>query len=353
MSGDWLVNMWDLEDTSNFTDMELPSDNVTLLSSCAARSIRGPAMLPFSAALTTTVRSFQTILFILVSVFGILLNSLVIVLVVKYKKLHVRSFAIAFQVVTVNLIFSSTVLLVRPINSIANQWLFGENSCIIAAYIHLTYLLLRTLLMFTFVIDRFLAVFWPFSYPRHSYKIMVILSVSAWVFATVARIVPAILDCYCYVSTSYQCVHSARCGQACVIAANANLAFAFGPATVIPIALYTSLYCKALQFRRKHLRMTEGDGSTNNKMDWKATITFFMLFVALFSFTTPVIFLNILFSSISREILRSPYVFVMRSILSTLTSLLVVVDPIVIMRNKDVKDILLGIIKRKNNPFSQ
>ena len=357
MSGEWLSDIWDEEFTtsSNVTDMET-TENTTLFTSCVARSIHNPAVLPYSSALTTTVRSLQTVVYILVSMLGIFLNTLLIVLVAKYKKLHSRSFAIALQVVTVNLFLASTVLLIHPLNSIANRWLFGEHLCMLAAYIYLTYLLLRTLLMFTFVVDRFLSVFWPYTYPKHSQKIMTVISISTWVIALGARIIPGVLDCFSYVPTSYQCVHSSRCSPACVAAANANLAFVFGPATIIPIVLYAALYCKALQFRKIELRMAKtnsGSREKREKMEWKATITFFMLFVSLFTFTTPVVFLNILFSSISRDILRSPYMFVMRSVLSSMTSLLVVVDPIVIMRNKDVSEILFRITRKERTPSAE
>lgn len=49
--------------------------------------------------------------------------------------------------------------------------------------------------MFVFVIDRFVAVFWTYGYPKHSTKIMIILSLSTWVFALVWRVLalPGIL----------------------------------------------------------------------------------------------------------------------------------------------------------------
>lgn len=342
MSGDWLDDMWDGSGSadSNLTEVD-PLSNLTLLS-CAVRSIRNTRVLPYSPALTTTVRSFQIIFYIIICTLGITLNSLVIVLVAKYRKLQTLSFGIALQVVVLDSILSSTVLLLRPITSIAKGWLFGEHMCIITAYIYLTYLLLRTLLMFEFVIDRFLSVFFPYSYPKHSVKVMVVLSIGIWVFSIAVRIIPGYLDCYAYVSTSYLCVQSARCGPSCIAAANANLGFVFGPATVTPIILFGILYWKARRIQKKMVAVTGGgdSGGDVRKREWKATITFFLLFVAVFALTTPVIFTNILLATISRKIGPSPVIFVVRSLLSMMTSFLVVADPIVIMRNKDVKEII-------------
>ena len=156
-------DLWDEDENgstySNFT----PSNNVTL--TCAARSLIRPGELPFSPALTTTVRSFQTFFYILYLFLGIFLNTLVVLLVAKYKKLRTRSFAIALQVVVSNLIVLLFVYMARPVTAIANKWLFGEYMCIITAFIFVTWVLLRSSLMFAFVVDRFLSVFYPFSYP--------------------------------------------------------------------------------------------------------------------------------------------------------------------------------------------
>ncbi len=221
---------------TNFT--EVGPGNFTSASTCAARSLGVPFILPFSSNLTTTVRSFLTIYYILILVFGVFLNTLVIVLVAKYKKLHTRTFAIATQILVINLLSCSTIFLLRPITSIANKWLFGEHMCVLTGFIFLSLLLLRLLLMFVFVIDRFLAVFWTYGYPKHSTKIMIILSLSTWVFTLVWRVLalPGIFDCYGYLSPSYLCFHSTRCSQACAIMGYISLGVIQGPASII---LYT------------------------------------------------------------------------------------------------------------------
>ncbi len=310
-------------------------------------------MLPYSSTLTTTVRSFQTLFYILISVSGIMLNTLVVVLVAKYKKLRTRSFAVALQVVVLNLIISSTVLMLRPITAIANKWLFGEVMCVITGYINLTYLLLRALLMLVFVVDRFLTVFYLFSYPKYSFIVMLTLSVSTWMFSLGFRSIgfPGVLDCYSYVSTSFLCVHSSRCSSSCAIAANVNLGIVFGPATIIPIVLYLALYCKARRIKKRQAAMlvsppSSSDGSTSNegrairKREWKANITFFMLFFTVFVLTTPVVSLSLILAAVNRANGPSPVTYVFSSILSTMSSVLVIADPIVIMRNRDVREIL-------------
>lgn len=317
---------------------------------CTAGSLRGPIMLPYSFTLTTIVRSLQTFLYILTFVFGIILNSLVIILVAKYKKLHVRTFAVALQVVVLNLIVSSTVLMLRPVTSIANQWLFGEAMCVFTGYIYLTFLLLRALLMLVFVIDRFLSVFFLFSYPRHSSIIMLVTSVATWMFAVGARTIgfPGVLDCYSFISTSFLCVHSSRCSTECARTANVNLGIVFGPATIVPIILYALLYWRAKKLKKNHFLLAPSSSPSNGSVvtkkseirEWKANITFFLLFISVFALTTPVVALNLIFAAIRRMNGPSPVLYVLSSILSSMSALIVIADPIVIMRHRDVHDIL-------------
>ena len=334
-----------------FDDLLENATNGTMFpaGTCAARSISRTPMLPFSETLTTTVRSLQTIAYILTFILGIILNTLVIVLVAKNKKLHTRSFAIAMQVTVLDLILSSTVLLLRPISSITNEWLFGEAICIITGYMYLSYLFLRQLLMLIFVVDRFLSVFYLYSYPKHSTVIMVTTSVATWLFSLGVRTIafPGILDCYSYVSTSYLCVHSSRCSTECARAANVNLGIVVGPATIIPIILYALLYWKAMSFRKKQASMAPSSSSSDGSLiknerhrrDWKANITFFLLFVAVFALTTPVVSLSLIIAAIIRMNGPSPVLYVIASINSTMTALLVIADPIVIMRHRDIRDI--------------
>lgn len=83
---------------------------------------------PYSIALTLTVRVVLGAHYVITTLAGILLNTLVIALVAKYRKLQTHSFAIALQVVALNLL-RATIFLVDQANVVANRWLFGEHIC--------------------------------------------------------------------------------------------------------------------------------------------------------------------------------------------------------------------------------
>ena len=332
-------NIWDEEDAfSNFT---VVPDNQTL--TCIARSLNRPLMLPFSTVLTTTVRGVLTTCYILIIVFALFLNTLVIVLATKYKKLRTRSIVIALQIVVSNIGITSTVYLLRPITSIADRWLFGEHICIITGYLFLTYLLVRTLLMFAFVVDRFLSVFWTQFYRKHSSKIMILLCAFTWVFAIVVRGIgfPGILDCYVFRLSAYSCIHSSGCSPACATAARISIGIIFGPATIVPVILYAILYFKAQQLKKRLATFAPTAAAGGMKVppddhyrkELKPTLTFFFLLASVFVLTTPAIVVTVIATTLTRTMGPSPVLYAISAVSSTLTACLVVVDPIVILRS--------------------
>lgn len=322
----------------NFTEV----DNLTL--TCAARYIQGPVVLPYSSALTTTVRVIQSIYFIVVMFAGTFLNTLVIALVAKYKKLQTLFFLVSLQVVVLDL-FLSVLILTTPITSIAKKWLFGEYVCAITGLLLSITTLTRTLLMFVFVIDRYLAVFWPYFYPKYKLKVIVTLSVAAWVLCTLLSIamLPGLLDCYRFSSTGMVCVVSSRCNNYCSIYARTYSIVILAPATILPVLFYAGLYHKAKKIRIEMTSHTDTTGANKIRNEWKATITFSLLFVTLFVLILPVAVVSIVIIAISSGGELSPVAYTVLVANSGLILLLVITDPIVIMRNPDMKEVLFEI----------
>ena len=130
-----LDTMWDEDGSgsalSNFTE----EDNSTL--TCAAHDFQGPIELPYSSALTTTLRVIQSIFYCVIIMGGLFLNTLLIVLVAKYKKLQTLSFLVSLQVVVLDWLLS-IALFAGLSTTIANKWLFGEYGCAIIGFIFTT-----------------------------------------------------------------------------------------------------------------------------------------------------------------------------------------------------------------------
>ena len=164
---------------------------------CAARNIQQEVSLPYSTTWAMIFRSFEIIFNILVIVFGALLNSLVLVLVKKFKSLQTLSFAIALQVIVINLVKVAISFPTSLVTALANKWVFGGYACAIAGFAIFSTFIIRMVLMLTLVIDRFCNVFMPFYYPKRRKKIMLSLTLAAWSLTILMSIImlPGLNDC--------------------------------------------------------------------------------------------------------------------------------------------------------------
>ena len=312
-------------------------DNVTL--TCVERNIRTSSESQFSPALTITVNVIRIAYFSLLFLLGISLNCFVIWLVATHKKLHTLSFGVALQVIVLDILFSVNYLPI-VITSIAGRWVLGKDACVLIGFIAFFTGFERTTLMLVFVVDRFLSVFFPYFYPRHKVKITISLSALSWliIFTLSVASLPGILDCYTFISNLNYCTRSTTCSQTCFIIGNASFAILAVPSTVVPLFLFGALYCKGRRIR-KEMAVPDGGGCDEaSKREWRATITFFFLFITVFALTIPTTAVQIIIAQVA---VRVSVAFVIQVLSSGIISLLVLTDPIVIMRNKDVREILL------------
>ena len=319
-------------------------ENLTL--SCAAMNIQGPVMLPYSDLLLTIVRVFQSLFWISLFLGGMFLNVFVIFLVAKYKRLQVLSFGLAVQIIAQDLLITF-ILSSGLVSSIANQWILGEHMCAFVGSILLTSATVRTLILFVFIVDRFFSVFSPFHYPKYQVKVVIILSTTVWLFAGLVGIMGYILDCYIFNIRTWICFYSSTCNIGCFRFFSLYNGLQIILGTVVPIILYTILFIKAKKAKKA---MAVHIQSVKSENDWKATITFFLLFLTVFVLIAP----NVLVLSVTNAAFQGktvpPGLYVITIITASMNSLLVVTDPILIMRNKDVrevkKELILKIIRK-------
>ena len=81
------------------------------------------------------------------------------------------------------------------------------------------------------------------------------------------------------------------------------------------------------------------DAAEQASSEWKATVTFFLLFITVFALTLPSLTIALIITVIYNESDVPPAIHVLLVVASSILSLLVVTDPVVIMRNRDVRDI--------------
>lgn len=334
----WESSGFALNSVFNNTSGSGPGENLTL--SCVAESIQNPTQLPYSDSLLDTVRAFQAIALFLVFSVANFLNILVIVLVVKYKKLRTFSLMIALQIVAMDLILAA-IGLIRMSSAIANRWVLGERICALSGTSIVTVVMTRAALMLIFVTDRFLSIFCPFAYPKYQVKIISILSATAWVIPVAVSILAYVLDCYTFSQLSWFCSITASCSRRCAVLSGLILIPYMGPCTIAPLILYAILFVKAQKAKKA---MATSQEST--KHDWKATITYFLLFITVFAVTVP----NFVFLFIVNMVYGSEHLptalHVIRCALIVVVSLLPITDPILIMRNRDIKEVITEIGKK-------
>lgn len=319
------------------------SDNLTL--TCAAESIQSAVVSPYSESFSIAMRVIQSALYAVVITFGISLNTFVIVLVTKFKKLHTVSLMVSLQIVVMDLMLS-LVLVAGLISAISNQWLFGQHFCIMNGVFLATTTVARTILLFAFVIDRFLSVFWPYFYPKHEVKIAITLSAVSWLLSVIDGIIqiPPLLDCYSFDTSGWTCGHAGgSCNHPCFVY---NIVFSLAivaPAIILPVILYTVLYRKARKLRHATNNMTSVDKVAQKeylKREWKAIVTYGLLFATVFAITVPSIVGRAIIGIVFSPDPPPPALHILSVLLLHLVSFVNVSDPLVIMRNADVREVI-------------
>ena len=246
-----------------------------------------------------------------------------------------------------NILTAVVLILPMMVTTIADRWVLGVHVCVAAGVSFIVTSIIRTGIMFVFVIDRFLSVFFPFFYLRHKVKIAVSLSVFTWVFILLGRLltIPSILDCTGFILAYNTCSALSTCHPVCSIYSTTFFVIISLPATVLPMFLYTALYFKARLFQRNTARVADEGGERDamsaeeRKRERRVTTTFLLLFVTLFAVTAPTSGTIIAISRVYPSESLTGAVIV-QVLMGEGVSLLLVTDPIVIMRNKDVLEIL-------------
>ena len=281
---------------------------------------------------------------------GTLLNVFVLFLVIRYKKLHTLTFGISLQIVVLDLIQLYGAIMFRLVTVITDTWVLGVGVCVLSAYIFYTVYNARAFLMCVFVIDRFLSIFAPYFYPNHSKKLITSLSVAFCVISPLFQLLflPGLIDCYSFWPTQGLCLFRDSCSMSCSVLGPVFFCIVLIPTTIIPVVLYALLYWKVKKIKRTDNvvapvgmegRSAAKGKTSQKKKDWKTATTFFLLFLSsLLLTTTSIGFTVLFFALLSRW--PSPILYILLAVSTSTTSLVVIADPIVIMRHSDVKEVL-------------
>lgn len=201
--------------------------------------------------------------------------------------------------------------------------------------------------MFPLVLNQHLSVFRPCFYSNHKVKVAASLSIVTWLIAAInnAILFPGLLDCLAFDTFKWVCSRSSSCSASCSNRFRITFIISVLRATS-PVSMYARLFYKARQIRKEECtRDSEGAAARDlHRRDHETTVTF-LLFIAVYICTLPntifVIAVEPISSRLGGELPAALYVVGVCTY--TVLSLLAIIDPLLLMRNQDLRMILASI----------
>jgi uncharacterized membrane protein len=194
------------------------------------------------------------------------------------------------------------------------------------------------------IADRFYSTFMPFWYKRNRVRLIVLVSLGAWIFSFIIAFVPVIglLDCYSFLRVTWACVPNGACPNKTQCSIYGYFMVAFSQAcNVVFLLLYFILFIKVRMMRNKitdcNTDQEKAAAVMKQKREHRANVTFFLLFLALLGVSIPV-------GKIILDVLGVPEESALYTLAGTIGwaayHLLVIIDPLIIIRNGDFRFIM-------------
>ena len=326
-----MANTTYLPCSDNDTDVDyIDCDNSTDTNSteyCAlSRSI--PSFVP------AYIDYLQAVVSVLIIVASLAINSTYIYLMIRCKQLQQRAFFLALVMVLINLMYTVLMMPVVVAVSIARKWLFGYDGCQASGAIHSFYFITNMLIMAILTLDRAFTVFMPFFYARHGNKIAVCMCLTVFFVTICGSLATLILKCLAFHPAYKICIETSTCSSG---ACGAFISFYVITVTFFCIALALLPYI-AMCLKARKLRQAIDIGNETAKLAFNMRIA-----------KTVAIIISIIIgvmvvgsATYGWAAIGHTYtleIYVVQSLVGrTISNGMTVTNPIIIMRNKDVRD---------------
>ena len=297
-------------------------DNSTVSCEASNISLMFPAVIDY----------LQGIINAIIIIGSLCINSLVIYLVIRFKKLHQRAFYLALQLIVINLVYTLSVLPATVVGSIARQWILGDIMCPIIGTLSAVFYPLHFFMVFVLILDRFFTIFTPFFYERNGNKMAIGMTFVVLLFGLCRAVSVIVLGCRKYSPILKVCSSGGSIRPACRYTNIATSTFIL-ICMALSIVLYVAMYLRGRQLDHKVMTVEENNKRQFNKRVLK---TFFIIFIAIGGVGITSIVLYISYLIIGK--INLGFYIVQTLIGRTLSNSIAMVDPIIILRNKDVRD---------------
>jgi len=274
---------------------------------------------------------------------AVLLNGFLIFLIVVAKSLHRSVYFLALQLAVVDIVITLVITPVTIISAFAGEWILGPELCSLTLFIQHILRHGRYWLMFIFVCNRFISVFYPFFYHKHERKMVVIFSLLAWSITFLFAILPIILDCEEFSRIAWYCTGGNGCTDKfkCQNSRLVTTLITNIMGSLVPVIMYIVLFAKAKVIQRTLISISnEKLSSEQRKRNFRINVTFFWIFLALFGINlvpfSLFVFGNTLISALGLK--PSPEFVIATTIFRSLYNILPIIDSIAIMRNAEVRE---------------
>ena len=311
-------------------------------------NITNGTTVPDFRKLFTIVSMIQAIGYVSIVIFGIGLNSFLLLLIIKFKTLHQRGYFIAMQILISNLLLTFSLLPTTVVASLLNQWILGDGMCNTFAAFQIWMQIERWLLTLLLALDRTLCVWKPLTYDKEfGNKLVPVLSVVSWIAGFVLALVPVhgIGSCYQYYSALKLCSFNRPNHPACTLYVLFLGTFLIVFGGVTPALLYLALYCKARKINNTIINAQAAWNLThsgNKSAARKRKATFIVLFFTVLGLSIP--FYAVLILQIVTALASKSFTIIGDNLFWVTHLLyhgLVIADPLSMMKNKEVKETIL------------
>ena len=177
--------------------------------------------------------------------------------------------------------------------------------------------------------------------PIFQVKVVITLSVMLWIFSLVVATTGYVIDC-----NTWLCLINGACSNNCSAFLGLFHSLSTVPCCIIPIILYALLFVKAKKAEMATTSVTANVSAPKQAGDWKAIITFFLMFLTIFGLTLPNLVLVFTVRGLYDENDVPLGLYLLSVIATRLLTLIPTTDAVLILRNRDVKEVLREIIEK-------